>query len=506
MQQGENMKTWITHGFDKIVADMPAPEVLKKEFSLSLTNGGEGGCQIVANSETDGKIQLKVKSCDGASVKLYSEHLTHEIKDHQYTDCIVPYDGEILDLKAGLSLPFYLDFKVENAGDHTAVFELCDGEGNKVESFTVKLHVWSFELPENKTFATAVWTAERYITKFDFGMASDICDNYKEYYDLLLEHGLSSYNLPYDVLDPRADEYMSDPRVTSFAIGIWSLDNLSDEEIVAYYNKLKSNPVWLNKAMVYPLDEPREPHHLVKYREACERFIRLCPGMSRVSPFYTNIQVGEGRDQVDEMAPTTNHWCPKLCLWDDSQSYDAFLNYKPEKSFGTRMDEYKAKGDKMWCYVCNDPITPYAQLFIDTPGNMQKAMFWQMYQRDIDGFLYWGTNYWGYWAGDVDPWENVCNGVGDGQGNPVYGEGFLLYPGTKIGKPGPLATTRLKTIRDAVNDIELFNLAGEHLGREWVKERINKATPTLTEYCSNDEIAAVRAEIGNALEAAMENK
>ncbi len=494
------MTTWITHGFDKIVADLPAPSELKKEISLSLTKGGEGGCQIVARSENDGRICLKVTSCEGVTVKLYSEHLTHEINGHKFTDSIVPYDGEALDIKGGISLPFYLDFKAETPGDHTASFELCDGEGNTVETFNVKLHVWSFGLPENKTFATAVWTADRYIDMFDKGIEGD---GYKEYYDLLLEHGLSSYNLPYDVLDARADEYMSDPRVTSFAIGIWSLDNLSDEEVTAYYEKLKSNPVWLSKAMVYPLDEPSDVKHVMQYEKACERFIRLCPDMSRVSPFYTNIQVGEGRDQVDEMAPSTNHWCPKLCLWDDSCSYDAFLDYKPEKSFWARMDEYKAKGDKMWCYVCNDPVTPYAQLFIDTPGNMQKAMFWQMFLRDIDGFLYWGTNYWGYWAGDIDPWDSVYNGVKDGHGNPVYGEGFLLYPGTRVGKPGPLATTRLKLIRDALNDIEMFNLAGEYLGREWVKERVKQAAPSLTEYTSDDVMDSVRKEIGDALEKAM---
>ena len=497
------MKTWITHGFDKIVADMPAPAELKKAFALSLTKGGEGGCQIAVNSDNDGKIRLTAKTCDGVSVKLYSEHLTHEFKGHRHTDSIVPYEGEMLDLTGGITLPFYVDIKAENAGDHTVTLELTDGENNVIDVFTVSLHVWSFSLPEKKTFKTAVWTADRYITIFDGDIVGD---GYKQYYDLLIDHGLSSYNLPYDPLDPRADAYMSDPRVTSFAIGIWGLDNLTDDDIVEYYNKLKTNPEWLEKGMVYPIDEPREKEHMKQYHELSERFIRLCPEMSRVSPFYTNLQVGEGRDQVDEMAPSTNHWCPKLCLWDDCQSYEKFLNYTPEKSFRARMDELKAKGDKMWCYVCNDPITPYAQLFIDTPGRMQKTMFWQMYQRDIDGFLYWGTNYWGYWAGDVDPWETVYNGVGDGQGNPVYGEGFLLYPGTRLGKPGPIPSTRLKIIRDAVNDVELFNLAGEYLGRDYVKSLINKATPSLTEYADDDTVASVREEIGNALEKAMSIK
>lgn len=496
------MKTWITHGFDKIIVDLPASDELKKEFALYLTKGGEGGCQIVANSDADGKIQLKVKRCDGVSVKLYSEHITHEINGHKHTDCIIPYEGELLDIKGGISLPFYLDFKAENAGDYTASFELVDGNGAVVETFTVAIHVWSFALPENKTFQTAGHTTDYYIQRFDPELKGEA---YKVYYDLLLEHGVSSYNLPYNILDTRADEYMSDPRVTSFVVGIGEIEKMSDEEILKYYNKLKTNPVWMKKAIIYPLDEPSSPEQVKEYLAFAERFARLCPGMSRVSPFYTNVQMGEEKDQVDEMAPVTNHWCPKLCLWDDARSYERFLNYTPEKSFWTRMDEFKARGDRMWTYVCNAPISPYAQFFIDTPGVMQRAMFWQIYERDIDGFLYWSTNYWGYYAGDVDPWENVCNGV-YGEDAPVYGEGFLLYPGTGIGKPGPIPTIRLKIFRDSVNDIEMFNLAGEYLGRDWVKERINKATPSLTEFASNDVLASVRKEIGDALEKAISNK
>jgi len=41
---------------------------------------------------------------------------------------------------------------------------------------------------------------------------------YKRYYDYMLDHKISPLRLPYDILDARADAYMSDPRVTSFVI------------------------------------------------------------------------------------------------------------------------------------------------------------------------------------------------------------------------------------------------------------------------------------------------
>ena len=141
------MKAWMTYGFNKIVADMPAPSVLKKEFELCLTKGGKGNCQIVVNSDTDTAVTLKTVSCDGVKCEIFTADHVLTINDHQYTDPLVPYCGDAITVKEGLSLPFFLDFKAENAGDYTATFELTEN-GHK-EIFTVSIHVWSFALPEN---------------------------------------------------------------------------------------------------------------------------------------------------------------------------------------------------------------------------------------------------------------------------------------------------------------------------------------------------------------------
>ena len=100
------MKTWITYGFDKIVADMPAQEVLKKEFSLSLTKGGKETCQFVVNSETDTQISVK-PVIDGVKCTVYYMPYTVPIDGHQHTDPIIPYGGETVEVKAGISLPFF---------------------------------------------------------------------------------------------------------------------------------------------------------------------------------------------------------------------------------------------------------------------------------------------------------------------------------------------------------------------------------------------------------------
>lgn len=486
------MKAWMTYGFNKIVADMPAPSVLKKDFALCLTKGGNGNCQIVVNSDTDTCVTLKTVSCDGVKCEIFTADHILTINDHQYTDPLIPYCGDAITVKEGLSLPFFLDFKAENAGDYTATFELTEN-GNK-EIFTVSIHVWSFALPENKSFATACGIGAGDIARYD--QSEGI---YKRYYDFLLEHGMSAYNLPYDILDPRADEYMSDPRVTSFVV-----PSDGDERVKAYAEKIKSNPVWLEKALFYSIDEPHSLELIETFKEKVTRLRDLAPEIPSIVPVYTNLQVGEGKDQFDEMAPYLDLWCPKLCLWDDCQSYTPFLDYTPEKSFETRINEVMDKGQKVWSYVCNDPITPYSQMYIDTDGLMQRLLAWQHYQRKIIGFLYWGVTCWV--KGEKTSWEEPFNGIGDGQGRPVYGCGYLVYPGNPIGYEGPIATQRLKILRDGLDDVELLSMAEKLFGREWIMVRVHEATPNLTAYTTYERFEEIRKEIGDAVESAQKNK
>ena len=497
------MKTWMTHGFDKIIVDMPAPEKLDKEYALYLTKGGKGTCQIVVNNEADTKVSLKANLASGVECNVYSLDHSCKINDgHLHSDPLVPYDGQVMDVKAGISLPFLLDVKADNAGDESVTFDILDAEGKVIDTFTLNLHVWSFSLPREKAFATSAGINRGAIAGFDTDPEA-----HKAYYDLLLENNICGHSLPYDILDERADAYMSDPNVSSFVIGLWEAKNWTDEKITQYYNKVASNPEWLKKAMIYVIDEPSTEEALAKYHDICARFARLTPGIGVISPFYTNKQMGERMDQVDAMADCTTLWCPKLNLWDESESYTPFLDYTPEKSFGQRFKEFQKRGDTVWSYVCNNPITPYAQLFIDTDGLMHRLMIWQHYQREAAGFLYWGTCSWGPYhsaVGDpINPWENVYNGVGDGYGHLVAGEGFLTYPGAPVGLKEPMPSLRLKILRDALDDIELLLLAEKHLGKEWVMAKTYEATPTLTSYTTPERFVEIRKEIGDALEAVL---
>ncbi|MBE6581789.1 MAG: DUF4091 domain-containing protein [Ruminococcaceae bacterium] len=513
-----NITAYATHTYNKIIANIKPKGKLSTDYTVYMTRGETEGCQIVIYSDQAAKkVELVTVSGENESIttEFFSMNNTHKISGKQYTDSTFPYGKKDISLEKNKSLSFVIDFKTTAdtpAGEYKYVFAINDASKKKsvtLATYNVTVHVWDIVLPEEKTFATSAGINTYHIGRFYGGCGPAL---YKQFYDMLLEHNVCAHSLPYDILDPRADEYMSDPRVTSFVVPSHPDEN-SEEDIIAYYNKLKENPVWLKKAIFYPIDEPANEEELAKYREHCERLKRLAPEIPVISPIYTNIQMGEGKDQVDFMDPTTDLWCPKLCLWDDSQSYDPFLDYKPSKSFAERMAEMQSEGDKMWSYVCNDPIDPYAQLFINTAGVEQRLMMWQHYQRNIEGFLYWGTTSWGYRQkgqvtyNNIDPWETTFNGVRDGNGSPVYGEGFLFYPaGLDMRMFEPVSSIRMKILRDGIDDIEFFYVAEKALGKEWVMNYVDQATPTLTSYVTNEQFAKIRIEMGNAVEAALKNK
>jgi hypothetical protein len=155
-------------------------------------------------------------------------------------------------------------------------------------------------------------------------------------------------------------------------------------------------------------------------------------------------------------------------------------------------------------------------MFIDTEGANQRLMFWQMYQRDINGFLYWCVNYYGYKEGPhppegttvhmQDPWKTVNTKIPNDLGKVIYGCGFLFYPGSDVGVSGAVPSIRAKIVRDGCDDIELLYLAEKYLGASWLKDKTREGTPDLTTFVKGDKFEELRIEIGNALEAAMKNQ
>lgn len=486
--------SWVTEGYDKVYSEKKIPNNASTDMSIQMSKREKESFNIAIRSETnfDG---LKVMLVDGArddmTVEIFEEYYIKTGPKH-YPDPIVPLTDTfsvVADESKAILVRFTTTSETE-AGDHVFKFALVDGNGNTVQEYNITVTVWNITLPEYYSTETATSLMSQYITKFEKIPGRLQTQYYVKYYEMLLDYGLNAYQLPYDILNDKADAYMSDPRVKAFVVP----HGVNDESLLKYYEKLKTNPVWLEKAYFYPYDEPNDTNALDELAVRCERLKRLCPEIRIVIPFFMNVKYDDATDEVDFLDQYLGIWCPKAPAWQEGWIADPL----GKGYFGDRMAEQKEQGDKLWWYVCWEPGPPYNNLYVNETGLDHIKLFWQQYQHDVDGFLYWSSNYWAYID---DPWTDMATLQG-WLNDSVYGDGSLIYPGKKVEIEGPVASLRLECIRNGIEDIELLKLAEEKLGREWVMEQVNKVSQTMNKHTKNNEVFnEVRATIGEALEA-----
>lgn len=481
------------------------------EYKLFMAKNEMESCIISVRSDemlNGVSVVLLESSQTNISAEVLYVH-TLMINGEGWPDPLSPVGGS--DVKENVTTSFLLRFssdKDEKSGDHVFTFGLKDSTGEILAKYYITVHVWDFAYPETPSMATALGFYDRCYAlykgwiKLPFDPIPE--ENKKEleearvaYYDYMLKNKISAYELPYDILDPRADAYMSDPRVTAFVVP----NRVSDEKLVQYYNKLKSNPEWLKKAHIYAVDEPTSNAMLDEIAGHNERFKRLCPEVKHMSAFFCNTRYDEEQDQIDVMAKSLDAICFKVCCFSDKWSYGLPMAGK-HSSVLDRVKAISEKGKKIWSYVCWEPERPYANLLVNEDGINHRILFWQQYLCGSKGFLYWCVNHWDCAGGD--PWHDMA--TVKWLKPDCYGDGSLFYPGDAVGFDGPCASLRLEAIRDGIEDYELLKFASELFGEEWVKNKAQSVTQSITEYTSDNELfSKIRTEIGNAIEQALNN-
>lgn len=491
-----NITSWFTNSFSKIQPDTENNGNIS--YKLYMAKNEMESCQLILRSvEKLSNLIIEANPLNNIGIEVLREYYIETQTDTYYPDPLAPSTDNFI-LKANENLTFLLKFKTTkrtDTGEYNVNIKIKQNDTQNILNLKVTIHIWDFVLPESSSCTTAVGLYPEFINKLH-GITIDYkqIEMYKTYYDYLLENRICAYSLPYDVLDERSDEYLDNPRVTNLVIPY----SKNDDIIRAYYKKLSANPIWFAKAVFYPLDEPTSNKHLDELKVICQRLDKLYPGYQLVTPFFTNIQYNSTEDQIDFMTGLTNIWCPKTFLYITSNIYstEQLQKYAP---FGKRMEERKAAGDRVWWYICWEPGDPYCNLFVDMDGIMHRLLFWQQKLYNVDGFLYWGVN---YWRGTDDPWTDMRT-VKD-LSMDVFGDGSLLYNGNKAGIDGPAGSMRLEAIRDGIEDFDMFTLAEKYLGREYVINAISEVTTSVIKYSkSEDKFSSVRIKIGDALEKAV---
>ena len=431
----------------------------------------------------------------GAPIEPFSQHRERwgepmiSSGHHMYA---VPFD-----VWKGENQPIWVDVSIPDnaaAGEYEGTFNITldnvprqwgptiDSVISKVVSIPVSLTVWNFTLPDGPTHRNH-FGGVRNVAKI-FGVETE-SERFKEIelrYCRMMADNRINPPLPQSLLPEINDDgslkitpqrhealkkFIEDLHVTDFEIPrapIRDMTTVNRHKAVRYYKdyyKYVNENGWDKRAYVYMLDEPN-------LQENYENVLELGALVHEAAPQLRCLVVEQPYNQDPswpDIDPAVDIWCP-LFAFIDRKSIDEKLDHGDEvwsyTALAQRAPRYHPHYDEV-----KDHDSPYWH--IDSPLTSYRTPTWMNWQYKINGLLYWSMV-----TTVQDPWHLPA--FAD-SGAPFNGGGYLLYPGIPSGIDGPVASMRLKVIRDAMEDYEYFVLLEKLAGRESVKEIVSNVAP-----------------------------
>jgi Glycoside hydrolase 123, catalytic domain/Glycoside hydrolase 123 N-terminal domain len=222
--------------------------------------------------------------------------------------------------------------------------------------------------------------------------------------------------------------------VTGFPLCLLGSDPLgkyrerSIRHLQAMYAYLKANG-WEKYAYV---SLPDEPNDAAAYEQVRERAALIHAAQPGIKVLCTE-QPTPSDPRWGSLVGSVDIWAPLWALHDEQAGAERL-----------------AAGEELWSYtaLCQGKAeTPFWEL--DFPLLNYRIPMWMSWRSGMTGLIYWSTTCWDR-AGDV--WTNPRTY------NEFNGEGMLFYPGTEAGFDGPVASMRLKQIREGMEDYEYLKL------------------------------------------------
>ena len=191
---------------------------------------------------------------------------------------------------------------------------------------------------------------------------------------------------------------------------------------------------------------------------------------------------------------------------------------------------------ELWAYSAGwNKTYTYCNHLIESTGLQTKMLFWQLYQNDVTGYLYYGTNNWTEY--DYQNGTHVDNTVTGGNimaqwktnkhvytnpGHAIYGNGMLFYGASQArirGVADYVGTLRVELMRDGIEEYQMLTMLEDYLGEGAAKQVVGRVSTNVVRYLSlpgfstsgwdsamdeYDIMAQVRKDLGNSLEAAVD--
>jgi hypothetical protein len=146
-------------------------------------------------------------------------------------------------------------------------------------------------------------------------------------------------------------------------------------------------------------------------------------------------------------------------------------------------DYLRAKGKKVWWYVCCSPTYPYANFASwEYPPIEGRILGWMTHLYRADGFLFWIVNKW-HGKSRMNGDDTYFPSYRTHNGNGMPGDGIMMYPGEKEIWP----SIKLAQCRDGVEDYEYLQLAAAKAGAEACDNVTKTIVKTRTDFSRSPE-------------------
>jgi hypothetical protein len=373
--------------------------------------------------------------------------------------------------------------------------------------FPLRLKVWHFTLPEKSSLKTAFGLDfDSILAQENVGSdQSRMIEIFKGYYQLLAEHRLSPISVyPGPVLregqPPRLDvsgcdalwHYCYDhlgfntlriPFDESMPVQAPVFSEAYQRQAQEYLKQvtayLRQNG-WMNRAYIYisTVDEPSGSGDYAKSRQFYQLVKAADPGI--------RYRHGEQERIVEENLSYCDILDVNLLTFHRCR---ARLKQLDKKEIG-------------W-YTAVGPKGTYPAYFIDRPSIEPRILPLFNYYFHIPRLLYWSVC---WWRQVKDPYQEPL--TYDVRPDLfANGDGSLVYPGRLRQRSKPLASLRLKMIRDGLEDYEYCMLLEKVRGRAFVIKQVSRILRDLNDF-SRDirKYQQLRQTLGEALDQAAENQ
>lgn len=459
-----------------------------------------------------------------------------------YPDALVPqtFPTQALPTLERVSQPFWVDVYVPpdaKPGDYSGTLTITLPDGQKLTR-DYSLHVWDFQMPRLPTLKSSIFVTWRRLAKIhgfdDSGSTAPppLQKILNDYYDMLVDHRLSPHEVwatyP-DGTDPLSEE--------SFA----HMEHALREHLLHRQAGTIGLPLWLTWPVGDPLGKDRkaalayaarwfqicqklgcadrlykifgeldEPNSAAKYAEVREWgqfFKELRERHNANIPLLITEQPWPDNKDWGTLDGSVNIWTAHVSdVWRDLEAPNAPRHIAKRLAAGEEVWTYTAlvQTPAEWRTAHGNPKRLAAGQppvwLTDFPAMNYRILGWLAPQHGITGLTYWDTSFWK--GDDFDPWAN--NGTYPHDNDEVYnGDGFLLYPARqeRHGREGPVASIRLKWIRESMDDHDYIALMAKHGFKKTALDTAQTFARGFGDWDDRPEaLYQAREEIGNSLE------